>query len=168
MGVLCLNGVWRFRKVGEARWLEGRVPGTLRRYDGAVLDSGAHPAEVGALATALVAKLDFAGRIADPKEAYLQYELEAGAGGTDTVGAARVNGNGDTGARDTDSGIAAPSGIVSRGTVMFVPAKHFRFMKPHISAEISDAGERVRIRLVSDAFAKFEWCDRQRLCIRDV
>ncbi|MBO9608648.1 MAG: glycoside hydrolase family 2 protein [Paenibacillaceae bacterium] len=104
---------------GTVRWF-------LRSADERLLASGTAPAAVGALATGEAAALDFAGQIADCKEAYLQYELA-----------------GEDGA------------VVSKGTVLFVPAKHFSFRKPHIAAQVAEADGLVSIRVGSDALAKF-------------
>lgn len=44
--------------------------------------------------------------------------------------------------------------VLSRGTLLFVPEKHFRFKKPNIRAEIVGSDRKFSITLMSDVFVK--------------
>ena len=46
------------------------------------------------------------------------------------------------------------SSVISFGTLLFVPEKHFRFKKPRIKAEVSGSDRRFSITLSADAFVK--------------
>lgn len=50
--------------------------------------------------------------------------------------------------------LSDPLGVFSRGTMLFVPEKHFKFANPNISAQIVGSDRRFSITLTSCAFAK--------------
>ncbi|WP_342664397.1 beta-mannosidase [Alicyclobacillus herbarius] len=44
---------------------------------------------------------------------------------------------------------------VRQGTLLFVPAKHFEFADPHLSAAVEDLGDAFAVRVSAEAYAKY-------------
>ncbi|GGG85947.1 beta-mannosidase [Paenibacillus radicis (ex Gao et al. 2016)] len=108
--------------------VEGKLTWRLLNHRSEVIQSGEQAAAVDALATKEIVALDFAA-VLDSKQKQRQSYLEF-----DFI----VNGQ-----------------SVSGGTVQFVKSKHFDYLNPQISVQVSEAEDRFVIELESQAFAKF-------------
>lgn len=117
---------------------EGEVRWSLEKLDGAVLESGAVRASVPAETSACVAELDFARDLDDDtrRETVFVYELWA---------------------KDER---------VSLGVVTFIPSKHLEVPKAGISTEVFEEDGVTKIKLSSDALARFVMLDVPGSCIR--
>ncbi|MFF2093922.1 glycoside hydrolase family 2 protein [Paenibacillus sp. NPDC058174] len=108
--------------------VEGKLTWRLLNHRSEVIQSGEQAVAVDALATKEIVALDFAS-VLDSKQKQRQSYLEF-----DFI----VNGQ-----------------SVSGGTVQFVKSKHFDYLNPQISVQVSEAEDRFVIELESQAFAKF-------------
>lgn len=107
----------------------GELVWKLRDHASAVLKEGSVPVSVASLTAYHALQLDFSESLPtmdDKRKAVLEYALKL-ADGT----------------------------AVSRGTVLFVRAKHFAFLPPSIRAEVREDDERFVIRLQADAYARY-------------
>lgn len=111
---------------------EGTVKWKLRSNDSSILREGEAAVRVDALSSAAGVELDFESILAEEKlqrKTYLEYGLY-----TDGL-------------------------CISDGTVLFVKAKHFEFLDPHIAVRVEDAGDEYRLEVFAQAFAKYVGLD---------
>ena len=110
---------------------EGEVRWSLEKLDGARLESGAVRASVPAATSACVAELDFTGHLDDDtrRETIFVYELWTN------------------------------NERLSMGVVTFIPSKHLELPKACISTEVFEEDGVTKIKLSSDALARFVMLD---------
>lgn len=110
----------------------GEIGWKLRSNDSSVLEEGRVPVRSDTLSSASFCELDFEKHLADKamrRKTYLEYGLYSG------------------------------DRFVSGGTVLFVKAKHFEFLDPHMAVRVEDAGEEFRIGVFAQAYAKYVGLD---------
>jgi beta-mannosidase len=110
----------------------GEIRWKLRNKDSAVIEEGGVPARADALDSAGCCTLDFESLLADKalrRRTYLEYGLYSG------------------------------GQCISDGTLLFVRAKHFEFLDPHIAVRVQDAGGEFHIELFAQAYAKYVGLD---------
>lgn len=121
---------------------KGTVIWALRNNKSQVLKEGSVDVTIPALSSCLVEKLDFSTELSDTKalrSTYLEYKLKT---------------DGCDGCTE------------SMGTVLFVPPKHFEFIKPEIRTEVSENDQEFLITVSSNTFAKYVELDlRNADCI---
>lgn len=108
--------------------VSGEAEWRLETADGGVLRSGRTAVQAPALSSVSLETLDFSAELDSPERresAFLAFRFVSGG-------------------RE-----------LSRGAVMFVPAKHFRLSSPKLAAQTADAGESFRITLKAASFAPF-------------
>ncbi|MCX6376909.1 MAG: hypothetical protein NTU88_12910, partial [Armatimonadetes bacterium] len=110
---------------------EGEVCWSLEKLDGTALESGGLGASIPAETSVCVAELDFAGHLDDDtrRQVVLVYELRA------------------------------ENERLSMGTVSFIPSKHLELPKACISTEVFEEDGITKIKLSSDALARFVMLD---------
>ena len=110
----------------------GEIRWKLRNNDSGVLDEGKVPVQSNALSSASFCDLDFGKFLVDKtmqQRTYLEY------------------------------GLYSDEQFVSGGTVLFVKAKHFEFLDPHIAIRVEDAGEEFRVEVFAQAYTKYVGLD---------
>jgi len=108
--------------------VKGEVVWKLRKNDSQVIREGSVSVEVGPLSAVLCQELDFGDVLKDKKskrETYLEYAL------------------------------LIDNTVVSSGTLLFVPAKHFAFIPPELEADVREEEDRFVILVRSKAYAKY-------------
>ena len=110
----------------------GEIRWKLQNNDSGVLEEGRVPVQSDALSSASFCDLDFEKLLVDKamqRRTYLEYRLYSG------------------------------NQFISGDTVLFVKAKHFEFLDPHIAVRVEDAGEELRVEVFAQAYAKYVGLD---------
>lgn len=114
----------------------GKVTWALRTNRSEIVEQGEEAVRIDGLTASQAVYLDFTDKLqgVDRRRCYLEYKLY------DAEGA-----------------------VVSKGTVLFAPAKHFEFLDPALRLEVSEQAERFDITVSAAAFAKYVEVDHPEL-----
>ncbi|WP_426453173.1 beta-mannosidase [Paenibacillus sp. S-38] len=108
--------------------VEGMLEWQLRDHRSRVLQEGGVWTTAGELASYCPLQLDFDGELTGPerRRSYLEFRLRSGEGE-----------------------------VLSRGTVLFVPSKHFELLSPRLTAEVEEHEHSFLVRVQSLSFARY-------------